>query len=456
MFAAPFLKPASDPRTAAAFATDNFAFCMKTLGQSTLQLALAPFLAVFGNQVSIGGMITQILEAIQGLLAALYAAFLSFIDPFLRRFQAVTYQAGIVTQHLRTAFQRVNTILTSFIFVGLSTMQGLENLIDTVINIILIICGIMLAIIIILFFILFPLIPLIITTLTIILAVGIGTTAAAAENMKGGFCFDPETPIVLKSGLTRPISELHIGEELANGEYVEGILVLEGSQTPLYNLQGIRVSGSHLVKDEQGLWRAVETDPRAVPISERSPILYCLNTTNQIIPVYNRQMGSVLQFRDWEEIGEEDKEGQQEWDLLIRSMLGMDLLASCSETFCLMSPATQLSTHNRGPICLDKVGLGDLVEDDTGVFTRVIGLVKGRIGCGEGSDWVSACIQKEGGTWVRRTTTSSGPDTIGYHLITESGTFRTKQGLFRDFTEVGADRIQDTYSFVASRLNFQS
>ena len=72
------------------------------------------------------------------------------------------------------------------------------------------------------------------------------------------------------------------------------------------------------------------------------------------------------------------------------------------------------------------------------------------------SDWVSACIQKEGGTWVRRTTTSPGPDTIGYHLITESGTFRTKQGLFRDFTEVGADRIQDTYSFVASRLNFQS
>lgn len=458
MFASPFLKPDSDPQSVSQFSSANFSFCSKKLAQGVLQLALAPFTAIFGEHLSLATLVSQILDGIYYILAKLYEAFLSFLEPFFKRFMAVTYQAGIAAKHLQTAFQRINTIMVSFIFVGLSAFQSLQNFIDMVINIILIICGIMLAIIIILFFILFPFIPLIITVLTVISAVVIGSAASAAADMKGGFCFTPDTPIRLKSGATKPISELKIGDELDPlGGTVEGILVMEGTATPLYDLHGIRVSGSHLVQDEKGVWRSVATDPRAVRIQEMVPRLYCLNTSRRIIPAVDTK-GLLLSFRDWEEMEEDDVEGQRGWDRLIRSMLGMeqDQGAEPSDTFCLMSPAIRIRRQDGHTLRLEEVQIGDCVEDMEGRFTRVLGLVEGQV---EGrsstaATWISACIRKSEGKWTRVTTLETGSDMrSGRHLITESGTFQTEQGLFRDFTEVGYDRIHETYSFVADRLS---
>ena len=456
MFASPFLKPDSDSQSVSQFSSANFSFCSKKLVQGVLKLALAPFTAIFGEHLSIGTLISQILDAIYYILAKLYEAFLSFLEPFFKRFMAVTYQAGIATKHLQTAFQRLNTIMVSFIFVGLSAFQSLQNFIDMVITIVLIICGIMLAIIIILFFILFPFIPLIITVLTVISAVVIGSAASAAADMKGGFCFTPDTPIRLKSGATKPISELKIGDELDPlGGTVEGILVMDGTATPLYNLHGIRVSGSHLVQDEQGVWRSVATDSRATRIQELAPRLYCLNTSRRIIPAVDTN-GLLLSFRDWEEMEEDDVEGQRGWDLLIRSMVGMDELSDSSDTFCLMSPAIRIRRQDGLSLRLEEVRIGDVVDDKEGGVTRVLGLVEGRVqgsSVASNRSWVSACIRKSDTKWARVTTLGSGSDTqVGRHLITESGTFQTEQGLFRDFTEVGYDRIHETYSFVADRL----
>lgn len=459
MFASPFVKPEDDQRSATEFATENFGFCIKELSQTALQLALAPITAVFGQQISIGDIISVALNAIRDLLAALYAAFLSFIQPFLKRFMAGTYQIGIIAQHLRTAFQRINAIMVSFIFIGLSSLQGLQNFIDTVINIILIICGIMLAIIIILFFVLFPFIPLIITVLTVISAVVIGSAASAAADMKGGFCFTPDTPVLLKSGLTKPISELVLGDELDPvAGTVEGLLVFDGSTTPLYLLEGVRVSGSHLVQDKEGVWRSVETDPRAVRIHETVPLLYCLTTSHRIIPVVGSDL-ETIRFRDWEEIDEEDVEGQRGWDLLVRSMLGMETPAGVAETFYLMSPAMRVRTARGHTLRLDEVAIGDSIECEKGHFTRVLGIVKGEIhGTPSVEFWTSACIQRVNDKWTRVSTDviPSKHTESGYHLITESGTFLTNEGLFRDFTEVGYNRIQETYPFVADRLSNHS
>jgi len=454
MFASPFVKPENDQRSSTEFATENFSFCIKELSQAALQLAMAPITAVLGQHISIGDIIGEILNSIRYFLKVLYDAFLSFIQPFLKRFMAGTYQLGIIAQHLRTAFQRVNAIMVSFIFIGLSSLQGLQNFIDTVINIILIICGIMLAIIIILFFVLFPFIPLIITVLTVISAVVIGSAASAAADMKGGFCFTPDTPIRLKSGLTKSISELVLGDELDPiAGTVEGLLVFDGSTTPLYLLEGIRVSGSHLVQDTEGIWRSVETDPRAVRIHETVPLLYCLTTSHRIIPAVGHS-SETIRFRDWEEIDEEDVEGQQGWDLLIQSMLGMNTTGGSAKTFYLMSPAMRVRSSHGHTLRLDEVSIGDFIECEGGL-TRILGIVKGQIqGTPQEEYWTSACIQQVNGKWTRVSTgmLPSKNTELGHHLITESGTFLTNQGLFRDFTEIGYDRIQETYPFVADRL----
>ena len=142
-------------------------------------------------------------------------------------------------------------------------------------------------------------------------------------------------------------------------------------------------------------------------------------------------------------------------------MLGMDQEATESsnnqDTFCLMSPAIRVRRQDGSCVRLEEVQIGDFVEDEKGRFTRVLGLVEGQVqgsSVAPDSIWVSACIRKSEITWTRVTTLGSGSDTqVGRHLITESGTFQTEQGLFRDFTEVGYDRIQETYAFVADRLS---
>jgi hypothetical protein len=94
---------------------------------------------------------------------------------------------------------------------------------------------------------------------------------------------------------------------------------------------------------------------------------------------------------------------------------------------------------------------GDYVKDKNG-YTRVIGVyydiseMVPRSGPNE-SAWLLV-----NGLWTHPRAGTLHSNT-GYHLVTESGTFFTQDVLMRDFTEVGANRIQETYPFTASFLN---
>mgnify|MGYP003344928413 CR=1 FL=1 len=58
--------------------------------------------------------------------------------------------------------------------------------------------------------------------------------------------------------------------------------------------------------------------------------------------------------------------------------------------------------------------------------------------------------------WRHPLTPLSNTEKIGYHFITESGTFLVGSILVRDFTEVGSSRIDKTYDFTQSLLNEKS
>ena len=59
--------------------------------------------------------------------------------------------------------------------------------------------------------------------------------------------------------------------------------------------------------------------------------------------------------------------------------------------------------------------------------------------------------------WTHSPHYSSEAESSGYHLITESGIFMINgKTALRDFTEVGLNRIGQTYSFVLSKLSSSS
>jgi hypothetical protein len=460
MMGAYWLKPDLDPRSSGQFASENFQFCLKEVSQNVMKVVLAPLMSTFGKQADITKLFTEVLNSIKTVIKKMYDEFLSFMDPFFRRFNAVAHQIGIVTQKLRAAFERLNTALLTIVFSGLTIVKGINNAVQFVIKVVLIILAIMVALIIILFFILFPFIPLIITPVLLAI-IGIGAAAGAeAASDQDAFCFTGYTPVVLADGSTIPISELTLGARLEGGATVEGILTLEGDNTPLYSLDGIRVSGSHLVKHEQG-WHAVAKDSRATPIQERVSKLYCLNTSNQTIPIRSSGGTSVL-FRDWEEIDGRDAVGQVGWNKLISQMLGGLEHNKGEAPFCLMDPSILIPTPN-GHKTLREMQLGDSIELSYNHPTRVIGIVEGLIEGGGPHHWLNGCIEKTYtptvGPVYRRVTTITPAQSIlkGRHLITDSGLLiayvnGTVMHL-RDFTEVGISRIHETYPFVATRLS---
>ena len=463
MFGAYWLKPDSDTRSEGDFAGENFQFCLKEISQNVMKVVMAPFMASFGKQADITKVFTDILNSIKTVIKKMYDEFLSFLDPFFRKFNAITYQIGIVTQKLKAAFQRANASLLSVVFSGISTIKFFNNTIKFAIKVILIILGIMIAIIIILFFVLLPFIPIFITPVILAIMGAVGVIVSAeqsseADGAQSAFCFEGTTPIKLADGSSKSISQLVLGEELANGASVEGILKLEGTKTPLYSLEGIYVSGSHLVYSGTK-WHSVEQDSRAIPTNTRAPVLYCLNTSNQTIPVLNFK-GDTILFRDWEEIDSEDAIGQHGWNRLVAKLLGSLENTRTEETFCLMDPTILIPTP-KGSKTLYSIELGDEIELSYNNTTRVIGLVEGLVTGTGGDHWLSSCIEKTYNPTVYRriTTLKQDPNEtrIGRHVITDSGVLiacvNGRILHLRDFTEVGINRIHLTYPFVAERLN---
>ena len=463
MFAASYFKPDEDPRTPGEFATDNFSFCMKGLVHEVMEVVMAPFMDVFSGQASSTNVITEMMNGIREIITALYDAFLSFIEPFYLKFMAVTYQIGIKMQHIRAAFRRVSAMALSTVFTGLTVIRGIQNAIDLVIKIVMIILIVLVVLVIFLFFILFPFIPIIVAVIAVVVAVATAAVASTAGGMSGTFCFEPSTRLRLASGgASVEIRDVTLGTVLHGNTVVTEIMKFDGSTSPLYLLNGILVSGSHLVQGPEGSWHSVLSDPRAVPTERTAPVLYCLNTSTHTIPVLEKNGGTVL-FRDWEEMNEDDEEAHRGWNALVSSLLGgvSDSSDSSDSRSCLLDPSLQVLTMSRGLVRIDKVEMGEtlyLGHEGT-TTTRVLGLVQGHTqGRAAERGWMTSCIVQHRSGWVRTTTLASGSSTLrGGHLVTDTGLLRlfTPTGplLVRDMTETGIHRIHTTYDFVLRSLS---
>lgn len=483
-FTAAFFKPTDDPRTKGEFAKDNFNFCMKTYIEKFMSLLMAPINAIFGKHMNLAADALNMVNVIRNIASSMFNALLGFLDTYFRKFNASVYEMSRVIQYLRMAMRRANAMVVSMLYTGLTMFRGLLNTIQFVIKVILIVCGILLAIIIILIFVLFPFIPMILAVLGAIVATVLalvmvvsGEVGSEASSDKSGFCFSNWTYIatVDKDGkeVQKPVSEIKIGDELARGcGKITAVIQMDGRDIPLHYLKGIIVSGSHLVKGEDGEWKSVSNDKRAIQTSIESSTLYCFNTTTHNIPVYSDSKEVIL-FRDWEEIEDGDEDGQYEWNYIVLKMLNRlsnydtwkDSL-KISTNIPLMSPKTKIKCEC-GFITLETMFIGmPLLLDSTGKKQLIMGIVKGDV---ENVDkeatekqgiWNTELYEWVSDTWIKsKSNVLTGNDTIeGMTIITESGEFiiwdelEKKERLVRDFTEVGYKTIHKTYPFVASRL----
>jgi len=118
-------------------------------------------------------------------------------------------------------------------------------------------------------------------------------------------CFDKDTKIVMNDGLERKIIDIKSGDILSNGDVVTAKFKVDTKDSKIYNLNGIIVSDSHLVKYKNN-WIRVCQHPDAIIVNNyNDKYLYCLNTTSKIIRISTNSNTEII-FSDWDEIIEED------------------------------------------------------------------------------------------------------------------------------------------------------
>jgi hypothetical protein len=469
MTMARYFKPPDDPRTATQFAQDNFMFCMNQLAQNATSVAMMPVNKILSAQVSVSAIITTVFNSIRAMLKVIYDAFLSYMEDYLRKYTAVADQIRNITVRLRTAFNRVNTILLSTVFMGLSIIRGIMNSVDFVIKVVMIILGIMIAIIILLFFILFPFMPLIFSVIGAIMAVAIGSVAAEASGFRSGFCFAPSTRICMKNGESTPIRDIHIGDILADGSIVESVFVMSGRGVPLWRIDNIYVSGTHLIQSDinSDSWHPVSQDSRAHRTSYMEGYIYCLNTSSHTIPVETSD-GKHINFRDWEELDNSDRRGHFEWNYNVSRELNKSAsyekwgpLGREDIHYPALSSNTQIKTPN-GNISISSVHVGDIVYGHDMKPTEVLGVCTVQTYTDSNYDsWATNMIYLDSDNiWKRTAHQSSTCKAIGTHLITERGTFVVTTEncdiIYRDYTEVGYQHIERINKCVESRLRFDN
>ena len=464
MALATFFKPKDDTRSSTEFAKDNFSFCSSSVVNKFMDVAMKPRNYIFKQQVNLTGNSLGGMNILRGVTATMYESFQKYIGDFFGKFTVSVFEISRIIQYLRMAIRRLNGMMLSFIFAGISSFRAMLNSVRFIMKVILIMCAILFAAGFLLFFIIFPFMPLILTVFGIVIywiviinnLVGEtsgGTIATRTDNFYN-YCFSKDTQIVTKNGLVN-VRDIKLGDELDSGK-ITAIMAMSGKNVKLYNLDGIYVSGSHLVKGD--IWKSVSDDDRAVKTSVESDILYCFNTTSRTIPVHGSK-GTVL-FRDWEEIAEDDTKGQYMWNYLMLTKLNnysnyskwKDGLKITEIPFM----NAKVKTRN-GFVDISELRMYDTVLDREGKEQVILGIVTGHV-VGQHTKYWHTELYEYNGVWIKgESTIMPGNDILtGTSLITETGEFIIMDGnekLVRDFTEIGSDSIHETYPFVASRLN---
>jgi len=264
---------------------ENFHFCISAMAGHFFAFALAPVHLMFK-------IFTQTIQMVLGQMNV-FRAFVTGIQNFITSFFAGTLGKlsntfGVVVRLLTILRDLTGRIVASGAYAAITMSTGVNffmSVFSFVWTLLRTLVGLIFGLAIVLMFV-FP--PLLFFFIPIGIAIGI--------SYNGG-CFHPDTPIMLADARTVPISEIKVGDVLANNAVVTATMRFTPRDTLYTYRSTIVVSGSHLVRDSDGVWRKIEDSPNSVLYRGISPPeIICLNTSNHRINIHG------CYFTDYDEI----------------------------------------------------------------------------------------------------------------------------------------------------------
>jgi hypothetical protein len=235
---------------------ENFQFCLRTIFEGQVGEATGPFASIMGG--TIGTLMTFLknLNSIRVMLATLVGGVSKIFQEFSDRLKLAMSQVRITGLRMQTLMKRVFATFFAVMYMALSLISTGQNFGNSFIF-----------------------------------------------KFLDTFCFDPDTPIMIKDKGSIPIKEVEVGDTILNGPRVMSTYRFAADGQPMVKLGSVLVSTNHYIQHD-GKWIQSKEHPDAIPQSAWSggaarPLI-CLDTETHQIP-----LGGYI-FSDWDETDESD------------------------------------------------------------------------------------------------------------------------------------------------------
>ena len=125
-----------------------------------------------------------------------------------------------------------------------------------------------------------------------------GGASSGTPGSGGGGCFIAGTMITMADGSLKPVEQVDIKDQVAVGGFVfaTGKFLIDN----LYNYKGIKVSGTHMVK-EDGQWTRVEDSKHGISLGDDEHVVYVFGSEHR------RIMINGIEFTDYFELSEQEE-----------------------------------------------------------------------------------------------------------------------------------------------------
>jgi hypothetical protein len=293
------------------YTAQNFNYCTQNILSSITGYAVEPITFTVGLLNNLLEEIKSAVNNIRAMFDKVRTFFQTFAQEIMGRLMNVMVPLQQIIISFKDMIAKIQGAMTSGLFTLLGSYYTLKSLLGAIAQFIITIL-IALAALIFVFWI-FPFTwglaisnTVIFIAISIPLAImlvfmsdvlkvhsGLSIPGLKKPSMK---CFDENTIISLDNGEKKPICEIKVGDILCDNNKVTATFKVYADGSKMYNLNGVIVSDTHLVRYKDK-WIRVCNHPDAVKLANyEKPFLYCLNTSMKHIYIND------INFSDWDEV----------------------------------------------------------------------------------------------------------------------------------------------------------
>jgi hypothetical protein len=291
---------------------DNLHECVKPILGQVVGKATAPLSYGALGLTTIFVDITNALQQLRGMFDYLRVSLTNITREIFGRIVNLMIPIQTMMITLRDMFARMYAVFSTALYMGLATILTMKKVLEMILTFVIVILIALAALIIVMW--IFPFswaVAASFTAIFVSISIPLVMFAAAVGKVtdlgipkipsKPHVCFDKYTKVTLAPNeedrmIVVPIYKLKLGDVLHDGSMVVSKMKLDKGDAEMYYLNGVLVSGTHLVKHNM-TWIPVSMHPHSFEIRTYTrKTIYCINTSSGRIRLENNE------FTDWNEM----------------------------------------------------------------------------------------------------------------------------------------------------------